>query len=357
MVIFKDDGDKAGQVLPFSTMNSEDPESLWKYMAGYEEKTGGSVLAIPHNGNLSNGQMFPIERMNGKPIDSKYAKTRRRWEPLIEVTQMKGDSEAHPFLSPDDEFADYGTWDMGDIAGQKPKEDWLVAGSRREVVAPFTASVPTRPCRSPRRRSSCRAPGRLQGRVGTAIAKPRSCPAALHLTHPEPPPVPTGGGVRSKRCSIASCSGSSRRSWPVAMRRCARSPAPSGASWGRYLESALRHQLFDGLWRVELSSGSAASAPASVRGGSSAGRGNDEAAERTRSVPHGHGGHDARLKTHQRRGRLVTREGLSAEHKRRQSLRLSCEPSKQAARLGAISTVVTVLGYVLFLGLLVAILG
>ena len=126
VVIFKDDGDKAGQVLPFSTMNSEDPEDLWKYMAGYEEKIGGSVLAIPHNGNLSNGQMFPIERMNGKPIDSEYAKTRRRWEPLIEVTQMKGDSEAHPSLSPDDEFADYGTWDKADIAGQKAKEDWML---------------------------------------------------------------------------------------------------------------------------------------------------------------------------------------------------------------------------------------
>jgi hypothetical protein len=126
MVIFKDDSDKAGQVLPFSTMNSEDPENLWKYMAGYEEKTGGSVLAIPHNGNLSNGQMFPIERMNGKPIDSKYAKARRRWEPLFEATQMKGDSEAHPLLSPDDEFADYGTWDKADIAGQKAKEDWML---------------------------------------------------------------------------------------------------------------------------------------------------------------------------------------------------------------------------------------
>ena len=125
-VIFKDGGDKAGQVLPFSAIDSYDPEDLWKYMAAYEGKTGGSVLAIPHNGNLSNGQMFPIERMNGKPIDSKYANNRRRWEPLYEVTQMKGDGEAHPLLSPNDEFAYYGTWDKGDIAGQKPKEDWML---------------------------------------------------------------------------------------------------------------------------------------------------------------------------------------------------------------------------------------
>lgn len=125
-VIFKDGGDKTGQVLPFSAIDSYDPEDLWKYMAAYEEKTGGSVLAIPHNGNLSNGQMFPIERSNGMPIDSEYAKTRRRWEPLYEVTQMKGDGEAHPLLSPTDEFADYGTWDKGDIAGFKPKEDWML---------------------------------------------------------------------------------------------------------------------------------------------------------------------------------------------------------------------------------------
>ena len=126
VVIFKDGGDKAGQVLPFSAADSIDPEKLWEYMAGYEEKTGGSVLAIAHNGNVSNGQMFPLVRLNGKPIDRSYAETRSRWEPLYEVTQMKGDGEAHPFLSPNDEFADYGTWDKGDIAGLKPKKDEML---------------------------------------------------------------------------------------------------------------------------------------------------------------------------------------------------------------------------------------
>jgi hypothetical protein len=126
VVIFKDGADKASQVLPFSTFNSEDPEKLWEYMATYEEKTGGSVLAIPHNGNLSNGLMFSVERLNGQPIDKTYAETRMRFEPLIEVTQIKGDGEAHAKLSLTDEFADYGTWDKGDIAGFKAKEDWML---------------------------------------------------------------------------------------------------------------------------------------------------------------------------------------------------------------------------------------
>lgn len=126
VVVFKDGGDKAGQVIPFSTYDSYDPENLWEYLENYENKTGGSVLAIAHNGNVSNGQMFPIERLDGSPIDREYAETRMRWEPIYEVTQMKGDGEAHPLLSPDDEFADYGTWDKGDIVGLKPKEDWML---------------------------------------------------------------------------------------------------------------------------------------------------------------------------------------------------------------------------------------
>jgi hypothetical protein len=126
VVFFKDSGDKAGKVLPFSTFDSEDPEKLWEYMAAYERDTGGTVMAIPHNGNLSNGLMFNIERLNGQPIDKGYAETRMRWEPLIEVTQIKGDGEAHPKLSPTDEWADYGTWDKADIAGFKPKEDWML---------------------------------------------------------------------------------------------------------------------------------------------------------------------------------------------------------------------------------------
>jgi hypothetical protein len=123
VVMFKDNADKAGQVIPFSSVDSGDPEDLWRYMAAYEEKTGGSILAIPHNGNWSNGLMFSVERRNGKPIDRQYAETRMRWEPLYEVTQIKGDGEAHPYLSPSDEWADYGTWDKGDAGGIVAKEN------------------------------------------------------------------------------------------------------------------------------------------------------------------------------------------------------------------------------------------
>ena len=119
-IIFKDGGNKATQVLPFSAADSIDPEKLWEYLAAYEEKTGGSVLAIAHNGNVSNGQMFAAETAQ-RPTDSTGPTPRRACsgKPLYEVTQMKGDGEAHPFLSPTDEFADYGTWDKGDIAGLK----------------------------------------------------------------------------------------------------------------------------------------------------------------------------------------------------------------------------------------------
>ena len=90
-------------------------------MADYEKNTGGQVLAIPHNGNLSNGQMY-AETVKGKRMTQDYAERRARWEPLMEVTQTKGDGEAHPFLSPEDEFADFETWDFGDSFGN-PKEN------------------------------------------------------------------------------------------------------------------------------------------------------------------------------------------------------------------------------------------
>ena len=126
VVMFKDAADRANQIIPFSQYDSVDPEKLWQFMAAYEEKTGGEVLAIPHNGNVSNGLMFAIERMNGEKINKDYAISRMRWEPIAEVTQIKGDGEAHPKLSPDDEFADYGTWDKADIAGMLPKKDSML---------------------------------------------------------------------------------------------------------------------------------------------------------------------------------------------------------------------------------------
>ena len=126
VVIFRDDADKAKQVVPFSLFDSIDPEDLWDYLEGYESKTGGSILAIAHNGNLSNGLMFANERLNGDPIDKAYAERRIKWEPVYEITQIKGDGETHPFISPNDEFADYGTWDKSDIAGFKPKTNEML---------------------------------------------------------------------------------------------------------------------------------------------------------------------------------------------------------------------------------------
>ena len=125
-VIYRDGKDLADQVIPFSTYNSIDPEDLWKWMASYEKKTGGRVLAIPHGGNLSNGLMFDdVTLTTKKPIDADYSRRRMKWEPLYEVTQMKGDAEAHPAFSPNDEFADYGTWDRGSF-GAVPKTKEMI---------------------------------------------------------------------------------------------------------------------------------------------------------------------------------------------------------------------------------------
>ena len=115
VVIFVDDADKTNQVLPFTLFDSENPEELWDYMQDYESKIGGRVLAIPHNGNLSAGKMFALKDFAGSPLTEDYAIKRMRWEPIVETTQIKGDSETHPALSPDDEFADFETWDLGNL--------------------------------------------------------------------------------------------------------------------------------------------------------------------------------------------------------------------------------------------------
>jgi hypothetical protein len=123
-VIFRDNGDKASQVEPFTVyppFGSDNPVELWKWMDAYEKKTGGSVLAIAHNGNLSNGRMFPIVEEFGKRIDREYVEQRAKWERLYEATQTKGDGEAHPFLSPNDEFANFERWDFGNLDGSAAK--------------------------------------------------------------------------------------------------------------------------------------------------------------------------------------------------------------------------------------------
>jgi hypothetical protein len=124
-VIFRDNGDRANQIVPFTTaapFGSDNPRDLWKWMAAYEQKTGGSALAIAHNGNLSNGRMFPIiESFTGKPVDKEYAEQRAKWERLYEATQTKGDGEAHPVLSPNDEFANFERWDFGNLDASAAK--------------------------------------------------------------------------------------------------------------------------------------------------------------------------------------------------------------------------------------------
>lgn len=120
-VIFRDGAEKVKQILPFSSMDSTDPEKLWAYLKGYEAKTGGKVLAIPHNGNLSNGRMFAPQTFSGQPFTAAYARERTRWEPVYEVSQTKGTSETHPTLSPTDEFAGFELWDTTNVQGSVRK--------------------------------------------------------------------------------------------------------------------------------------------------------------------------------------------------------------------------------------------
>ena len=134
VVIYRDGAAKAAQTVPYTTyppLGSPNPRDLWQWLTRFEERTGGDVLAIAHNGNLSNGIMFPLEaQYDGRVFDASYVNERAKWEPLYEVTQIKGDGEAHPFLSPDDEFADYETWDIGNLDTPTPavKTDDMLAG-------------------------------------------------------------------------------------------------------------------------------------------------------------------------------------------------------------------------------------
>ena len=125
-IIFRENGERARLVEPFTVyppLGSDNPRELWKWMAAAEEKTDSEILALAHNGNLSNGRMFPIiESFGGNKIDRAYADGRTRWEPLYEVTQIKGDGETHPFLSPNDEFANFERWDKGNLDLSEPKK-------------------------------------------------------------------------------------------------------------------------------------------------------------------------------------------------------------------------------------------
>lgn len=121
-VLFRGDASVANRTVPYSQFDSQNPEDLWAFLADFEKRTGGEVLAIPHNGNLSNGRMFSVETFDGKPYTKELAELRARFEPIIEATQIKGDSEAHPALSPNDEFADYEKWDKANLNGTEVKK-------------------------------------------------------------------------------------------------------------------------------------------------------------------------------------------------------------------------------------------
>jgi len=134
-VLYRNGADMARQMLPYTSAESMNPEDLWKWMQAYEDKTGGQLLALAHNGNLSNGLMFPeTNPATGKSLTRKYAETRIRWEPLYEVTQIKGDGETHPYLSPNDEFADYETWDKANLGPVPKKNDMLQYEYAREAL-------------------------------------------------------------------------------------------------------------------------------------------------------------------------------------------------------------------------------
>jgi hypothetical protein len=132
-VIFRDGKEKADTIVPFSQYDSFDPEDLWNWMADYETNTGGKLLALAHNGNLSNGLMFDDVTFTKKPLDRDYAERRQRWEPLYEITQMKGDGEAHPKLSPNDEFADFETWDKASFGPELHTDAMLPKEYAREA--------------------------------------------------------------------------------------------------------------------------------------------------------------------------------------------------------------------------------
>ena len=132
-VFFRDGPERALQVLPMTMTppaGSPDPRDLWRWLQNYEDTTGGDVIAIPHNSNLSNGIMFALQNdfENGAAYTPEYLATRHKWERLVEIGQTKGDSETHPLLSPDDEFADYERWDWANLDVTEAKTPDMLPG-------------------------------------------------------------------------------------------------------------------------------------------------------------------------------------------------------------------------------------
>jgi hypothetical protein len=129
-IIFRDGPDKVRTVVPLDPTSEATPDKIWDYMEAYEKATSGRVLSIPHNSNVSNGLMFQLTQPDGGPMTAEYARRRARLEPVVEITQIKGDSEAHPFLSPNDEFAGFGVegWELANLLGSEMKTPDMFAG-------------------------------------------------------------------------------------------------------------------------------------------------------------------------------------------------------------------------------------
>jgi hypothetical protein len=132
------DPDAARQFLPYSSFDSARPEDLWKWLDDTSYRTGIDFVAIPHNSNLSGGLMFDSTDSDGVALTTEYARTRMRWEPVVEATQIKGDSETHPSVSPDDPFADFETFQHMlsvaevEAAGEPdPAADYVRSGLKR----------------------------------------------------------------------------------------------------------------------------------------------------------------------------------------------------------------------------------
>ncbi len=111
IVISPDGAEKSNQYLPFGSDQSQYPEELWKWLGETQERTGARFLAIPHNSNISKGYMFDTTTLRGEEITADYATRRMAWEPVVEITQIKGDSETTNKFSPEDEFADFETYE------------------------------------------------------------------------------------------------------------------------------------------------------------------------------------------------------------------------------------------------------
>ncbi len=107
IVVTDADAETAQGFMPFASTDSPFPEDLWRWLEQRSEETGQQFVSIPHNSNISKGYMFDTRSLRGEPIDADYAALRAAWEPVVEITQIKGDSETHPELSPEDEFADF----------------------------------------------------------------------------------------------------------------------------------------------------------------------------------------------------------------------------------------------------------